>query len=442
MLFFGRINPMTKEQVWGTTLFALFPILAATVFNEALVDRCWRRVIFAALGNARNDPIQMAKNIRAANIDWIDLVQRLFYNDLSFRDFRALLSYVILRLGTALSIASVQLSISWEATDNTFESYNVNRRRYWIIGPVVLHCISLFVVLFVWLMPPWRILSARYDEFGLLEIYKPYLWRIPNGSIANYEQVARFLDPRGHKPTILSKPHKPGVQLKAKLRGIWSGLFFMNVPTGLMYLFMGTDTGQEIGFSYLRFGLHLIILLQNIAYIIALDFVIWNLSLEGLCKDKNTRTNRNMRHLYTSSGLMLLIKAIKQRRPIRASIFLWLFWIQACVMRSFTVLWTLNLAMFHYGYKDTTNFFYDRSFWLAWIIYIAIVCYPVFFLWLIIPFQAPICQQDGWRWAKIAQMHIEYGSEGNYGVIEGQAAWGKNVMSFNEWSKMGGKFLN
>jgi len=186
-----------------------------------------------------------------------------------------------------------------------------------------------------------------------------------------------------------------------------------------------------MAFGILRFGVHLVILAQNILYLLAFDFVIWNLSLEGLCKDAKSKPNKNMHHLHTSSGIMLIIKAFKQRRPFRASIFMWLFWVQACIMRLMTVVWTLDANMFNYGNKDP-NFFYDKTFWVSWMILTSAIVYPLFVLWFLMSFQAPICGQDGWRWATIAQRALR--ARGNYGVLQGEAAWGPNVVSFRAWN--------
>lgn len=443
LLFFARFAAktdseggadVTGDEVIGTIGLSSFPILLATVLNEVLVERCWRRVVYSALGHDAStlDNATMAKNLRAANFEWVNVVKRLFTWELSLQDLRVLISYILVRWGTAISIASIQLSVSWKPAhpDTDVLLYTASRRYVWFIVPALIHAFCIFGTMAIWLMPPWRFFSARFDDHGLLERYSPYLQRVSGGSVAKFEAVAKNLDPCGEEKPSLKKSNAPGVQFLAKMKGIWLGLLCMNIPPALAYVyFQSTDRGDVLRLGIYRFAFHLVFLAQNIFYLLALDFAVWNVSLEGFCKQTRGRPNKTLRHLGYSSGMMLLVKAFKQRRPIRAALFMWLFWLQACLMRFLTVLYVLCITVLSYGTFDDRDEFYDPNFWLGWGVMSALFIIPLFCLWLFTEFQAPICEQDGWRWAKIAQNALC--EDGYYGVKNGEAVWAVDVEPFN-----------
>ena len=410
LLYFSRVatseeseagSTVSQDEIAGTIALSSAPILLATILNELLVDRCWRRVVYSALGSnaAALDNVTLARNLRAANFEWVNCVKRLFTGELSRQDFRTLASYGLLRWGTAISIASIQLCVSWKSAqlDEELGVYTASRRYLWLVGPAFVHACSIFGTMAIWLMPPWRFFSDRFHDPGLLERYMPYLDRVPGGSAAKYEVVAQYLDPRGTKAVSLQRKNTPGIQFLAKLRGIWLGLLFMFLPPAAAYAYFRFMSYNDIlRFGVYRFALHLVFLAQNIFYLLALDFAVWNVSLEGFCKRTTGRPNKSLRHLGYSSGIMLLLKAFKQRRPIRAAFFLWLFWLQACLMRFLTVLYILCIQVLSYGTIDDRDDFYDPQFWLGWIIMTALFAIPLFLVWLFTEFQAPICEQDGW----------------------------------------------
>lgn len=443
---------VTEVEIHRAIILASPFILLATILNEVLVERAWRRVVHSALGsNAksyRDD--KMSRHLRAANFEWLNLMKRLWTHELSSQDFRSMASYGLLRWGTAISIASIQLCVSWDkldAVDGEGNSmYVANKRSSWLIVPVVLHSISTFGALGVWLLPPWALFSSKYDEIGLLERYRPYLERVPGGSIVKYEAVARNLNLGNRKPYDMNKVHTPGIQFRAKFKGIWFGLLLMVLaPTAAgiyTLLTQSQDEGGMIRSNVYRFGFHLVFLAQNIFYILALDFVVWNITLEGFCRGPKTKSNKSLRHLGYSSGLMLLFRALRQRRPFRAAIFMWMFWIQAVLVRCWTVLFAFMVVAYRYSSKEDRKDFWDPTFWLSYGIYSMALALPLFFVWLFIPFQAPIGEQDGWRWAKIAQTALT--EDGFYGVrdvttssgrIVPEAAWGMNVKSFRSVGK-------
>ena len=252
LLFFSHVvsrsdsdggTGVTGNEILGVMMLSSLPLLLATVLNEVIVERCWRRVVQAALGdNAYSyTDEQMGKHLRAANFEWLNIMKRLCTNELSWHDFRSMLSYGLLRWGTAISIASVQLCVSWVKTDTIDAEnnniYRANKRVFWLIMPVFLHSASVFGTTTIWLLAPWAIFSSRYDEQGLLERYWPYLLRVQEGSIAKYEAVARSLNPDGHSVVRLGKKHRPGFQFLAKLKGIWFGLLFMGFAPGAALLY-------------------------------------------------------------------------------------------------------------------------------------------------------------------------------------------------------------
>jgi hypothetical protein len=429
---------VTGDEIAGVIVLSSAPLLLATVLNEVLVERSWRRVVHAALGDdaASFTNSQMGKHLRAANFEWLNVMKRLWTHELSWHDVRSMASYGMLRFGTAISIASVQLCVNWVKTDvmdaKNNNLYMANKRLYFFIVPVVLHSISVFGTTTIWLMPPWALFSSQYDEHGLLERYRPYLQRVPNGSIAKYETVARFLDPDGHTIYPLEKEHRLGFQLRAKLKGIWFGLLLMGLAPGaaLLYTWRTQHQAEDsmLRSGVYRFGFHLVFLAQNIFYILALDFVIWNLTIEGFCRGPRTKPNRNLRDLGYSSGLMLFWRALRQRRPFTAAIFMWMFWVQTVLVRLLTVLYTLCVVMFRYETSEARKGFYDPNFWVAYSFISALLVLPLFLVWIFTKFDAPISGQDGWRWAKIAQTALY--EDGFYGVRNGEAAWGIDVQSF------------
>ena len=309
----------------------------------------------------------------------------------------------------------------------------------------------LISLIAIWFQLPWRLFSDRFNDRGLWQSYEPYLQRVQGGSIAKCDDVAKWLEQPERGRKSLEKTNKPNLQLGAKLRGAWLGLIAMNVPAVLACLYtwhVEAERSTVLRTGMYRFVFHFVFLAQNIFYVVALDFIMWNLSLEGLCKSSlakpgRPKTRKALKYLGTSAGLLLFFKAFRQRKPWRAAIFTWLFWLQACTMRFLTITYILCVEVLSYGSINDRKGFYDPSFWLGWIIITAMVTYPLMLVWLFCPFQAPICEQDGWRWANIAQpVYSEPGvsENGYYGVVvevdsygeeSFRATWGMNVQSFN-----------
>ncbi|KAL9108429.1 MAG: hypothetical protein Q9227_006763 [Pyrenula ochraceoflavens] len=426
-------------EIYLTILYSAAPVPFAAILNEVVVDRCWRRVAYSALGSeaASLDNESLAKNLRAANFQWLNLLGRIWRRNTSLQDVRAVASYGLLRWGTAISIASVQFCVTWHVEvppqdDDEFGLYTANNRFGWVIVPAFLHACTVFGTMAIWFLPPWSVFSSRFDDIGLLDRYEPYLLRVSGGSIATFETIARHLT-SDQAPVQLSKINKPGIQFRAKLNGIWFGLGMMCILPFVAWLYtqhIRWNGGMSYGIS--RFAFHLVFLCQNIFYLLALDFVVWNVSLEGLCRTnrRDIQTpNKNLRHLGYFSGLILFLKAVKQRRPLRSAIFLWLFWFQACIVRFSTSAYSLFVTVLSYGTLSQQQTFYDPEVWLSWALYTVVFVFPLFGVWLVMRCQAPVCEQDGWRWAKIAQSALF--EDGFYGVKDGAAVWAIDVEPFN-----------
>lgn len=129
------------------------------------------------------------------------------------------------------------------------------------------------------------------------------------------------------------KEHTPGTQFTTKFKGIWFGLLFLALApaAGGLDTWRTQSHGEDgmIRSGIYRFELHLVFLAQNVFYILSLDFAVWNVTLEGICRGPKTKPNKSLCHLGYSSGLMLLFRAPRQRRPFSVAIFIWVFWIQA-----------------------------------------------------------------------------------------------------------------
>lgn len=425
---------VSQDEIARTVAYSSAPIFLATIINEILVERCWRRVEYSILESQaeRLRDESLAVNLRAANFGWVKAVKRLYTGKFSWKDFRAMISYGLLRWGTAVSIASIQFCVSWKpaGSDDDSGMYTANKRHLWIVGPAFLHACSIFATMAMWLMPPWTFFSPRFDDAGLLQRYAPYLSRVRAGSLADSEAVARVLESRKKDTEPLMRVNKPGMQFFDKLKGVYLSLVFMNAPPAIAWAYFRYMHHNEIlRQGVYRFAFHFVFLAQNILYLLALDFVIWNLSLEGFCKSGKRGANRSLRNLGYTSGFMLFLRAYRQGRPFRAAIFLWLFWLQACLMRFLTVVYILCVTVLSYRSADDRDDMFDPQFWLAWSIMTAVFVFPLFVLWLLMSFQAPICEQNGWRWAKIAQNALV--KDGFYGVWNGQAVWAEHVESFD-----------
>lgn len=107
------------------------------------------------------------------------------------------------------------------------------------------------------------------------------------------------------------------------------------------------------------------------------------------------------------------------------------------------VLYAFVVVAFRYASQEDRKSFWDPDFWVAYGVFSMGLALPLFFVWLFTPFQAPVGEQDGWRWAQIAKTALR--EDGFYGVREvvapdgrivSEAAWGVNVKSFRSVGKV------
>jgi hypothetical protein len=426
----------STDDVTGTISFSFLPILVASVLNEVVVDRCWRRIVWGALGDSTSaDNAKLARNLRAANFQWLNFLKRMFTADLSLRDWRSVLSFIFIRWGTAVGIASCPFSVHFTEFENT-GNYFAIRRYYWIPGPAVVHGLSIALALAIWGLPPWKVFSGGYDDVALLARYQPYLDRVSGGSIASSDEVATFLAPKhqGERSATLRKRFVPGRHVVEKFSGVWSGILFSHVPPIVVGVLVNNGMVQRrLTDNEILFAIHLAFLAQNIFYLFALDFIVWNLTLEGMCKTSSSKPKRTMGHLGTNSGVMLIVKAVTQGRPVKVAIFFWLFWLQAVVIRGLSLLIIVSVETDGYGTDVSSQLSsWDGSFWLGWIVITSGIIVPLVAVWVFWPHQAPVSGQDGWRWATIARTAVH--GRGNYGIKHGRACWGLDVSRFNDWT--------
>lgn len=118
---------MTSDEIANSLALSTLLGLLATILNEVLVERCWQIIQCLAL---KHDEETMAENLRSASFGWWGFTKRLFCCKLSRRDLRMFGSWLWLRSGTAIAIASTQLSVSWSpAQDGTTRAYSCRSTR-------------------------------------------------------------------------------------------------------------------------------------------------------------------------------------------------------------------------------------------------------------------------------------------------------------------------
>ncbi|QIW99792.1 hypothetical protein AMS68_005310 [Peltaster fructicola] len=428
---------VTSDEIAATLLYTAVPILVATVLNEVLIERCWRRVVYVALGSRKpgRSNESLARSLRAANFDIFPFLQHAWKRRPAGIEWLAGISYCLLRWGTAVSISTVQLAVTWKS-NTAGKTYWTDQRHAWLLLPVVLHALCIFGSFVIWMKPPWRLFSNRYSDAGLLSKYEPYLRRVQGGTLVNAPTIADHLE----RPRDLERELKTGRQMGAKIRGLWVGLLLMFTPPGLAWLLCRyTNFATLLTIGEMRMGLHLIFLVQNVCYSFALNFAIWNVSLDGLCRTLHGTPKPGLHFLGYSSGTILLFKALKVRRPIRASIFLGFFWLQACMMRGLTVFYAFCASALSYGLTSDFMAFADPYFWVAWVGISAVIAVPLFAVWVLTQTDSPVRPDDGWVWATIAKGALR--GEGFYGVQDRQACWGKDVQPFRRHAYAGAKLL-
>jgi hypothetical protein len=418
---------MGTDALWATMLYGIGLYTLAAVVNEALIDRTWRRVKAQTLRGGINGDY-----LRAANFQLMDCIKRLFRGRLTRREFSTLVSYALLRWGTSFSFSSIQLVV--KIVRNSPTQFAVRYRYAYLPVPLALHLVGVFGSLAVSGLPPWSLFFNRYDKKVIYAAYQRYLDVVPFGSAATSEQVADILDAQGLQPhdfSSLAIKHAPGLQLRKKLRGILSGLVILIVVPTAMYAYQ--HTADADGFPVARFTYSTGLTILYTGYSFAKMYAVWTLGLEGITATPRSDTN----WLGTTSGIMLLVKAFRQRRPVKVFFLYWIFWSHAFLFRILAWLMVLVLSMHKIvpeqdsttgfsDFKTLANIFWPAGLWL-WV-------FLPFSLWLFVPFKAPLAPMDQWRISKILEGATKgkgrYGIEGPPG--QGRAAWGPNTRVFTK----------
>lgn len=265
--------------------------------------------------------------------------------------------------------------------------------------------VSVILGLAICGLPPWALLLNRYDETVIHAAYQRYLDIVPYGSAASSDQVAKLLETTNNQPrdfTSLAVNHSPGLQLGQKLRGTISGTVIVLVIPALVYGFqhLSDTTGVAISRFAYAYGLEI----TAAGYGFAAGFVVWTLGLEGVTATPRSDSN----YLGTTSGVMLFVKACRQRRPTRVFFLYWVFWLHSGVMRLllFVTTWALsvqNIVPEQQSINDAMWKINSLSKWVFWPAIIWAWILLPFLLWIVVPFRAPLTPFDGWRHAKIVE---------------------------------------
>jgi hypothetical protein len=307
----------------------------------------------------------------------------------------------------------------------------------WIPVPIILHLVSLILALAVCGLPPWSILLNKYDEKVIHAAYQQYLDVVPYGSAASSDQVASLLDSTNNQPgdfTSLAIKHEPGLQLKKKGRGILSGTVIVLAVPAIIYAFQHME--NRAGVPITRFAYSYGLEITATGYGFAVSFAIWTLGLEGITGRARSDTN----YLGTTSGLMLFVKACRQRSPVRVFFLYWIFWLHSGLMRLllFVTTWALSVQNIVPAQQTISEAMWKVNSLSKWVFWPAIIWGWIllpFLLWLVVPFKAPLTPFDGWRHAKIVEGAATLG-KGRYGVEgpmdQGRAVWGRNTRPFGK----------
>ncbi|KAH6867714.1 hypothetical protein B0T10DRAFT_467716 [Thelonectria olida] len=403
----------------------------AVVFNETLLDRCWRRISIHAL---RGPPC--GSHLRAANFEWLVTLRRAFSCSLSVREFRTATSYMLLRWGTVAAFPLIQISISISPSESLdTEDFIIKFRPWFIPIAVLVHFLALVTAFVSAGLPPLGFLKGGYGQQALQKAYQPFLDKVPMGSTATYEDVARYLEGKNDNliEEPLTKPHQPGRQLFAKLRGIAPGIALLLFTVMLTIIYVCTWGGHSPATTF--YAVQLSYLAGNVGYTLAIDNIIWQVSLESITFRGKSPRDVGTNHLNSSSGIMLAIKLFSRSTSCLAKFLMLLFLFQAAIVRIlFTQMgffWTIERntrtqdSSTGEAYASKADFL-----WLiasSWVLLGPAIFIP-FTIFLFIRFQAPLCNRDGWRVAKIQEDGVE--CLGHYGVVNGIAKFGHDVETF------------
>jgi hypothetical protein len=419
----GWVDSKTVADAFAYALG--FAAITATL-NEALIDRCWRCMKYQALrGSMRG------AHLCAANFQLSEVLRRILKRQISKRELGTLFSYVLLRWGTLVGFSTIQLTVRYRRNPEIPSLFLTQMQTAWVPVFLAVHIVCTVGSLTLCGLPPWALLINTYDEKVVHEAYRRYLDLVPFGSAATSEQIAKLLDKTSLQPrdfSSLAMEHTPGLQIRKKLRGTVTGAQIIIFVPVLVYA--AQIFADKEGFAVTRFAYSLGVSAMAAWYTLSQNFAIWTLGLEGITSTPRSDTN----FLGTSSGIMLLVKAVRQRRPVRVFFMYWVFWLHSLAFRLLVFTYTRILSVHkivpelfaetYSTYERLSSFFWPAMVWV-------VVLLP-FLLWTFIPFKAPLSPFDGWHHAKTLVGATK--GKGRYG-IEGEpgresAAWGPNTRAF------------
>lgn len=110
-IYFSKAKENAEGWVDGKTVanafaYALGLAAIAASLNEALIDRCWRRMKYQALrGSIRGS--MRGSHLRAANFQLAEVLRRIMKRKISKRELGTLFSHILLRWGTLLGFSTI-----------------------------------------------------------------------------------------------------------------------------------------------------------------------------------------------------------------------------------------------------------------------------------------------------------------------------------------------
>lgn len=349
------------------------------------------------------------------------------------------LSYTVMRLGTLAAFPITQLSASVEVVGpgDWNPSLRPNFRPYMFALALVCHVTAICLSFAAARLSP-RAIYYKGDDLAqsMTNAYEPYLREVPAGSTAPYDAVARYLDkpPASRDAADLAREHRPGLQLRNKLRGILPGVLMLVIA--LLALCLYYRHGAQVApADQTNFISVLTLTLANLGYTLALDQIIWQVSLEGLTDRGDAthpRSHGTTNFVGSTSGIMLFIKCWGYTTNSRSKWLMWMLWFQAAMVRIlFAVLITeIETQKYRrdYGNEETVPLYVELLAYYGKIIGLTIgIPMTIFSITIFI---APLSTLDGWRTAKIV-VGTPLQLEGRYGVKNGMAKMEQGVQPFS-----------
>ena len=411
-----------------TYVFSTIFLMFASVFNEAFLTRCWQRVAQNALrGEVCSD------KLRASNFGIFEFLLRMVKLSLSRKEFSVFLSYLFLRCGTLAAVPLTQLTVTLEVFGNSgyHADVTVKKNGYMIAVAIAVYCASIGLGLAFAGLPIWAVFASGYDQQALKQAYEPYLNCVPGGSIAKSQDVAHYLDNPTDRSALenLSKLHKPGIQFVSKIKCIGFGLAIVLISVGGLVAYLKSDAADDVSRKTFVYVFTFACLICNLGFTLALDQVVWNLSLEATASAHN-HNRTTTKFLGNTSGVTLTFLCFMRKSTnSRARWLLWLSLVQAILVRVFFVA-VITRSNFEQFISSV-----EKESWLFILGFFFQMIGPTigipFLIFVICPLRIPMCDIDGWRLAKMLE-NTTPGDLIAYGVKNGKACCGVDVSEFEE----------